>query len=197
MARKSGKELEEAFGSYMREHLGALTTEFRQPQKGEIAVRPWDCDIHGIIVSRIAIALWVVAGAGYALALAAIVYPEDFDAVTSTGRAVEQQLGPAFYGYGLFILAILASVVAHKAWKATKRNIWVECKDRKATIKRTDIIKLADACADVRAFEKAKWKPDEMWFASTSQYDTDAINFARTKGVRCFLKDPSGAFQEL
>ena len=66
-------------------------------------------------------------------------------------------------------------------------QVWVECKDRKKRVKRDDIIKLGEAAADVRATQDAVWAPDELWFASTSGYDHDALKFAAKYQMRCFL----------
>jgi hypothetical protein len=66
------------------------------------------------------------------------------------------------------------------------RHVWVECKDRKSSTKRADIMKLTSSVADVRQNDRAPWKPDEVWFASSSRYDQDAIAIAKEHGVRCF-----------
>lgn len=60
---------------------------------------------------------------------------------------------------------------------------------RRARVKRDDINKLHAAVQDVKKLERAKRKPDEVWFASTSEFDQDALNFAQEHRIRCFLVD--------
>ena len=71
---------------------------------------------------------------------------------------------------------------------------WAECKDRKPTIKRTDINKFVHSAADVKATVGIAWKkPLKAWdfllFFSTSPFDVDAINVAKQHGVGCYEYD--------
>lgn len=78
--------------------------------------------------------------------------------------------------------------------------IWVECKDRKGSIKRTDILKLANAAKDVKDTVGLYWtKPLQAWdylfFVSTAKFDADAINFAKQQDMGCYYYDGK-TFQE-
>jgi hypothetical protein len=196
MARRSGKEFEERFARKMVAALGVSKTRRNEPVKGKTAARPWDCDIHGTIESPAANAVRWVAIVGYAVSMLAFVYPEEFEAVSTAGQAVEAAAASHFdlniVGGGVFVLATAAAIVGAYAKRRTRRHVWVECKDLKRTVKRTDVIKLAKAAEDVRAFDGAEWKPNEVWIASTSNFDADALNFARESGIRCFVDDGGG-----
>ena len=91
-------------------------------------------------------------------------------------------------------------------WVKDGRVIWVECKDRKASIKRADIFKLLNSAIDVRknvpsftlaglSEEQAKMNWSYLLFVSTSPFDSDAINFAKAHNIGCYQYDGK-KFQE-
>jgi len=75
-------------------------------------------------------------------------------------------------------------------WSTT--NVWIECKDRKASIKRGDVFNLVSKAKDVyQAVRKGKQDLyfDKLMIVTTSRYDTDAIALANQEGVACYLYD--------
>ncbi len=69
-------------------------------------------------------------------------------------------------------------------------DLWIECKDRKASIKRRDISHLVSKARDV--YEAAENERQEFYFdklmvVSTSRFDSDAIALANQEGVACVL----------
>jgi len=89
---------------------------------------------------------------------------------------------------------------------AAEDVIWIECKDRKASIKRTDIFKLLESARDVKRtvgptpFVRMTDKRGEEWdylvFVSTAKFDADAVNFAEKNNVACYYHD-GRAFQKV
>ncbi len=84
---------------------------------------------------------------------------------------------------------------------------WIECKDRKATIKRTDIFKFWESATDVKkavpsftwsglSKEQVKMNWDHLIFVSTSTFDADALNFAKEDKIACYYYDGK-TFREL
>ncbi|PKP58127.1 MAG: hypothetical protein CVT88_07860 [Candidatus Altiarchaeales archaeon HGW-Altiarchaeales-1] len=68
-------------------------------------------------------------------------------------------------------------------------DIWIECKNRESSIKRTDIMKLVSAAEDVEAaFEEGRedFYLEKLVFVSVSKYDSDALSYAEEKNVACF-----------
>jgi len=150
-------------------------------------VHPYECDIHGIIRQPIWQVIHWVGVAALVGAMAALISPGSITSVEDAGKAIEAGLGPKFTGYGLALLGAIGIVVGSMGKTRHTRHVWVECKDRKTSIKRTDINKLASSVEDVRGKENPDWAPDDVWFASTSRYDQDALAFAGEHGIRCFL----------
>lgn len=83
---------------------------------------------------------------------------------------------------------------------------WIECKDRKATIKRTDIFKFWGSAIDVKKMvpaitwsglskEQVKMSWGYLIFVSNSAFDVDAINFAKEHKIACYYYDGK-TFQE-
>jgi hypothetical protein len=119
-------------------------------------------------------------------------FPDRLDGVQRTAEATVASFSPGLVQYALLIFAGFAAAIWHWGDKATRRHVWVECKDRQTSIKRTDINKVQNSVEDVKANSNAKWKPNEVWFASTSAYDHDALNFAREHSIRCFQLTDEG-----
>jgi len=184
--RNNGERFEELFAQYMETVLGVTATERRAKLKGKAAATPYECDVHGVIRSKVWRILQIGGLATMAAAAWALFNPGDLPNVEHVGRSIETAVGSTTAGLGLLILG--CSGILFGGWGRTRhtRHIWVECKDRRATIKRADISKLERSAADVRANAGANWRPVELWFASTSAYDQDALAIAREYGVRCF-----------
>ena len=74
--------------------------------------------------------------------------------------------------------------------------LWIECKNRKTSIKRDDVWRFLSKAKDVR--DARKWssfikKTDEDWdylaIASTSKFDMDALQIAKANNIGCFYYD--------
>jgi hypothetical protein len=79
-----------------------------------------------------------------------------------------------------------------RGWFKDEIDLWIECKDRSASIKRKDISELISKAKDV--FEAAKAGRQDLWFnrlmfVATSRYDYDAIALAVQEGVACIYYD--------
>jgi hypothetical protein len=87
-----------------------------------------------------------------------------------------------------------------------RKVIWIECKDRKASIKGDDINKFAESARDVkkavkpysvfRFSDKSGEEWDHLVFVSTAQFDADAIKFAKEHKIACYYYDGI-IFQEI
>lgn len=77
-------------------------------------------------------------------------------------------------------------------------DIWIECKNMKASVKRTHIEKLVNAAQDVcRAAEKGgqDYYFNGLIVVSKSRFDIDALNYADMYGVLCVQVDAKGYAQ--
>ena len=92
-------------------------------------------------------------------------------------------------------------------WRKSGVVFWVECKDRQASIKRTDIFKLWESASDVKKTTSLRIGPvlfeekggeewDYLVFVSTSKFDPDAVNFAKEHNIACYCYDGK-TFQEI
>lgn len=75
-----------------------------------------------------------------------------------------------------------------EAFDSETRFVWVECKDRQASVKRQDIAKLAASVEDVQqmADQDGEVRPYRAIFVSVSEYDQDALELAGAKGIECY-----------
>ena len=199
MGRNSGKKFEVAFERFMVTNLGIRETYRNELVNGKVAARPFECDIHGVSYSQSWRLLRYVALVVLIVGVIVIFLPGLFgdtaESIKDAGHqvevAIQSSTGYSFEGLGVALLGVVLLTFAMFGKRHTTRHIWVECKDRKTTIKRTDIFKLTSGADDVRANEQAKWRPDALWFATSSTFDVDALNFAREAGVRCFQVESS------
>lgn len=145
--------------------------------RGSVGVRPHECDLHASrdvrLFQRLQRVFYTSLVATLVVFLVLIALPELLPAQDT-----------------LEIWAMMAVLAFCGLWHwSTGRSVyhvWVECKNRGARIKRDDINKLHVTVEDVRAFDKAAWKPTEVWFVSTSEYDQDALTFAAERRIVCF-----------
>ena len=75
--------------------------------------------------------------------------------------------------------------------KRTK-DLWIECKDRRESIKRRDISDLINKAKDVYQAANVGREDsyfDQLMFVSTSSYDSDALALADQEGVACIIYD--------
>lgn len=209
--RNDGKAFERRFAGLMRERLRVRRTRLRVQVKGKVGSRPHECDVHGEAYSPI----WdVISYLGIAVGLLAVAcvvqswFPDEAARLgvasvwlTRLSSAIEARatiIHPGVAKYAAAILGIGCSLLASHAKDRVERHIWTECKDRRSTIKRKDITDLASTVANVRAEDSgAPWTPDEVWFASTSKFDQDALAFARELRIRCLHVTGDGTIVEL
>jgi hypothetical protein len=191
-----GLAFELAFKGYMEGPGGFRRVEHRIQCKGKVSDRSYECDLHGVKYSLVFTALYVVGIVVFLLAALAFVFPDDMDEVKRATDAVVASVNASWVEYSLAITAVVSWIVAYVGQVSTQTHVWVECKNQRGAVKREDVNKLHTSVEDVRALRGAKWKPDEVWLASTTKLDQDALNIAAHHGIRCFLVT-DGAVEEL
>lgn len=75
---------------------------------------------------------------------------------------------------------------------ARTSDLWVECKDRRSSIKRKDVSDLVNKARDVCEASKVgrmKFYFDRLAVVSTSEFDSDALAYANQTGVLCIHFD--------
>jgi len=185
--RDKGQEFELEFRDYMKSEKGFQKVHHDVICKGKVADRPHQCDLHGIQYSLAFRALTFVGIAVFVLALAALAFPDDLGEVKNTADTLVAKFDRGLVQYSLLIVGAVAWIVAYVGKWATATHVWVECKNRRGRVKRDDINKLHIAVEDAKEFEEAKWRPDEVWLVSTTEFDQDALNFADEHGIRCYV----------
>ncbi len=196
MKDRTGKSFEIEFADWMEEELGYQETKTRVRVKGKVSDRGYEPDIHGIyfdrkwdVIRKLGIGLMV-------LALLTIFLPREFKWFKDISTQIVGSVTPDLVGYALLIVGALGFILAYKARDRTTTHAWVECKDRKTSVKRLDIVKLASDVEDVRKLKEAKWHPDDVIMVSSSGFDHDALEFAEEKDIICYEKTEDG-FEEV
>jgi len=185
-----GKKLEREFAEWMKSDLGYSKTYLRVPVKGKVSERSYEVDIHAVKHSKLMNAFWSV---GIALLLLAVYahYAEDTQIENLAARIV-RTIVPDQAGNALWILGIFGLILGLLGRSKTKVHAWVECKNQKSNVKRHQIQKLISSVKDVRDLEEPKWQPKRVLFVSGTDFDADALNFAREYGVTCYRRKPEG-----
>jgi len=152
---------------------GARFTERRARQRGKIAARGHECDVHATFVSDLwRVAAFVALVCGLASILMGVASDEPVVAVLPGAL-------------GIVAVVLLASFFLSPA------HVWVEVKSGEGTVTRDVVWKLAQQVDDVRRLTSAPWYPSAIWLVVRSQFDRDTLAFAREHGVRCFVEQGS------
>lgn len=190
MARRGkGSEFERGVAKIW-EARGARRVTLNEQVRGKIGQRPWECDVHAEFYSPIwrwiSVAAYLVLCAGTGMLVAALVNPDAQRAVEQIDHDASTSIGLVGWhrGVGLGAIGLVLLAVVHFGRAASETHVWIECKDRKSTIKRDDVNKLAKTIEQVRRGD-AKWKPDRVVFVSSSRFDQDAEAFARDSNIEC------------
>lgn len=193
MPKAPGSEFEQEFGDWMKAKLGHVPVKYREKVKGDHATMPWEVDIHAErfderwdTVRKIGIAVSV-------LAILVILLPTQMRDVQILMERVVSSLVPKLAGSAVLVLGLagVAAGFAGKKWSTV--HVWVECKGRKTTVKRQDVLKLADAVADVRENAAAAWEPGIVILASASGFEQDdALSLARKHEIQCYRRGERG-----
>jgi hypothetical protein len=191
-AGAKGQALEREFAAWMESSLNYTSTKQRDLVNGNIAKRPYEVDVHGERFSQIWNALRIGSLLFIALAMAAYFWPDEMSSVNDAAESAVSSLAPSAAGSGLVIMAFVAFVAGYVGKKKATTHAWVECKDRKTSVKRADIEKLRGAVQDVQKNPRAPWKPNDVIMVSGSGFDHDAISLARTYGIVCYQRNGAG-----
>lgn len=192
-AQEKGAAFEIQFAEHMRRDLGFSEAKVNQFLRGKTATRPYQVDVVGVKKQL----LWRLIYAASALVVLAgmltIAVPTAVPRVTNTmvaaGSRVQKATGLTSVGAGIAAIGAVAFIFAAMGDRNSRKRVWVECKARKARIKRADITKTVSSVEDVRAYAGRRRADaiDEVWFVSTVEYDIDALGLAADKGVVLFL----------
>ena len=185
-----GKKLEREFAEWMKSDLGYSKTYFRVPVKGKVSERSYEVDIHAVKHSKLMNA-FSIAGIGVCLLALYASYADDARIKDVAARII-RILNPDQAGDALVILCVVGLLLGLYGRSKTKVHAWVECKNQKSNVKRHQIQKLISSVEDVRALEEPKWQPKRVLFVSGTDFDADALNFAREYAVTCYRRKPEG-----
>jgi hypothetical protein len=191
-AQQQGAAFEIQFAVHMTRDLGFAEAKVNQFLRGKTATRPYQVDVVGVkkqLLWRLiyAISALVVLAGLLTLAVPTAV-PRVTKTVTAAGAKVQKATGLTSVGAGIAAIGAVAFIFAAMGDRNSRKRVWVECKARKARIKRADITKTVSSVEDVRAYAGRRRVDavDEIWFVSTVEYDCDALSLARDKCVVLF-----------
>lgn len=192
MTEPRGIILERAFGEWMKSELGYTRTKLRIPVKGRVADRNYEVDVYAEKFSRLWDFLRIVGIVFLVLSLLVILAPREMLDVHRWMEDVIASFAPELAGYGLLIFGIAGFLLGYMGKQRSTTHAWVECKDQRGNVKRAQVQKLAAAVQDVRDNREAKWKPDVVIVVSGTDFDADALNFAKEYRFVCYRRLENG-----
>jgi hypothetical protein len=155
---------------------GATFTERRVRLRGRVAKHGHEVDVHAAFGNG----AWRVFAGLSAFMFVTVVL----------GLALSED---AFTVIG--VIGLVGFTIVTIAFAVEQNHIWIECKSGEGTVRRDVVWKLSTQVTDVRE-ERAAWIPKEAWLVARSQFDVDALRFARDHGIRCFVEQ-SGDIREV
>lgn len=192
MSDPKGVNLEREFEEWMKAKLGYKETERRVPVKGQIADRPYEVDIHGV---RFSLKWKMFQGLGLyvmVLGLLMLILPSLDPRLHEWMENFVGSIFPRLAGYGALVFGFAGWVISRIGKQRTITHTWVECKDRKGNVKRAHVQKLNTTVQDVINNRPPKWDPIEVIIVSGTDFDVDALNFAREYGYSCYRRSANG-----
>jgi hypothetical protein len=185
-----GENLEHEFAHWMKSNLGYSKTEMRVPITGKVSERSYEVDIHAIKHSRLMNSIRILGVILLLLALYA--HFTNDEEIGNIATRIVRTISPDQAGNALWILGFVGLIGGLWGRSRTKVHAWVECKDQTANVKRHQIQKLISSVEDVRALEEPKWQPKRVFLVSGTDFDPDALNFAREYEVMCYRRTRDG-----
>jgi hypothetical protein len=179
----------------MKSKLGYSKTRRRVPVKGKIADRAYEVDVHGEKSNPLAQAAFL---GGIILAIVAVLMlfaPSMISGLKSYIESTVARFIPSLAGGSFLVVGVIAIVLGYLGREKSITHAWVECKDLKRNVKRAHVQKLAASVKDVRDLEEAKWKPTEVMIVSGTDFDSDALAFAREHKFTCYRRSSRGGFE--
>ena len=170
-----GQEFEREVAEWLKRHFGCTSASRNERVQITMGARPFECDVHAVRGSALGRNLRRLAGVFLLIALVA--YLLHRAGVESTTYAVLF----ALLGVGCFALSFYV-----KGQK--EQHVWVECKNLKGNVNRDQINKVVMTVSIARQSQTVAWKPDLVLFFSATDYDKDALYFARRIGIACYRK---------
>lgn len=181
--KNDGRQLERDFARWMQDELGYQSVKQRERVQGATARRDYEVDIHGTIrrdlQHRLVQASVILAAAAFPLEFVGAIPPNSAYAAAA-------------------VFAFLAWLLYSKA----TTQAWVECKDLRGNFTRAHVQKTIESVRDFMAAEDARWEPNLVILVSGSDFDVDALSFARKYSeehrieIECYRRSPRG-FQQL
>jgi hypothetical protein len=170
-----GQEFEREVAAWLKAHYGCTQASRNERVQLTVNARPFECDVHAVRGSALGRSLRRLGGAFLLVALAAYLL----------GRlGVETTL----YLYLFALLGVGCFVVSFLVKGQREQHVWVECKNLKGNVNRDQVNKVATTVALARQSQCAPWKPDLVLFFSATDYDRDALYFARRNGIACYRR---------
>ena len=184
--RSSGIELENDFAQFMEDELDCIETTQREIVNGKIATRPYEVDVHGVILNKKKHNLYIIGIIILVFGALSLIIPELGNMASDTVALVEKSL----IQYSSFIFIAIGGFLAWSYHDQRHEHIWVECKDLKTNVKRDHVIKLINAAEDLEKNEdKDMWHAQHLYLVSGSNFDQDSLAFADEHDVACYRRD--------
>lgn len=189
--RQKGLEYERAFAEFMRAHLGFSTVHEHELKRGADILRPYECDLLGIKHSNFYRALeWgstAILLSTVVIMLAAVFGDPDSraNAIKTALEGMVADFVPADYvAHGLIVPMVVATCMGFVGERRTTFVAMVECRDRKAKVRKNYVAEVATRKRQILASKQAK-KPTETWIVSSSGFDQDALSLATAERIHC------------
>lgn len=163
-----GRDFENEVCKYL-ENIGYEIVGQNEWVKVSSKVKPYECDIHAIAktsrrnTARLLILALAIGGLYF---LSNPIYQD-------TGKVL---LFGAAIGLGLYL----------KKYRVSFGHVWVECKNRRSKVNRTDVVKLRECTDLLFNFREGEWKPEYIFIFSSSGFEQDALHFAKEYKIDCY-----------
>jgi hypothetical protein len=192
---EKGDSFEKEFASYMKENLGYETTTTRRNVRSAANATGTNVDVIGFKTDPRGKNLRIT-GIIYILLALSVIFIKSLYTYDNENNTIESETSTVIFLVALF--GVCAGCFAiYKGKTLESENGWVECKNlkTKATINHVTI--MFEQFKNYENSNDNKHKFTELYFVSANGFVDNALEFAKQRNVRCFIKDSNEKFVEI
>jgi hypothetical protein len=192
-SHSKGEEFEIEFANFMQKNLGYEKTINRRNVPSAQNGRGTNVDIIGFKTDpkgkenkNLGVIFVMVALVGIVL-----------KAFYTIGNQMDDASLSTMITFFLLILFLLGCFFIYNGRALESRHAWVECKNLKGTATYNHLTIMFEQYKNYQDSGDSKYKFKDLYFVSANGFVDNALEYAKQKKIKCFIKNANGKFIEV
>jgi hypothetical protein len=192
---EKGDSFEKEFANYMKTNLGYEKTATRRNVRSAANATGTNVDVIGFKTDPRGKRLRMLGIIYIALALLVMIIKSLYT-YDNENNTVDSTLSTVIFLVALFTFCVGCFSI-YKAKALESENGWVECKNLKSKATINHVTIMFEQFKNYENSNDNKHKFTELYFVSANGFVDNALEFAKQRNVRCFIKDSKEKFVEI